>query len=292
MGFWKTFFGGEEISVEEEKKNASQRNFDLLKYDGVKAMRIGQNDYAVKCFREALKIQEDLEVHDYLSRALIRLGLMDEALDELKIIISNHPDNIGAYVQAAHVAYMMEDYTHMAALCEEGEAVDANNAMLQLMYARAELGQDRMVQAIARLTKTVVLDEELADARLLRGQTLLRMGDLDGAQADTDWLLAHVQDSEDVLLLQARILLAKGDVDGALEAYGRVVDVNPFQLDAYRERGKLRYVKGDKQGAEDDMQKVLELNPSEMADVSGDYSAEGIEQKTRRAYSNLNPFGI
>jgi len=40
------------------------------------------------------------------------------------------------------------------------------------------------------------------------------------------------------------------------------------------------------------MRQVLELNPQETADVSGDYSAEGIEHKVKQAYSNLNPFGI
>ncbi|MBR6997409.1 MAG: tetratricopeptide repeat protein, partial [Prevotella sp.] len=65
-----------------------------------------------------------------------------------------------------------------------------------------------------------------------------------------------------------------------------------FQIDAYRERGKIRFDKGDKQGAEEDMQKVMELNPQEMADVSGEYSAEGIEQKTRQAYSYMNPMGL
>ena len=43
MGFWKTFFGGE-ANPDEEKKSADERNFDLLKYDGVKAMRMGQFD--------------------------------------------------------------------------------------------------------------------------------------------------------------------------------------------------------------------------------------------------------
>ena len=40
------------------------------------------------------------------------------------------------------------------------------------------------------------------------------------------------------------------------------------------------------------MQKLLELNPDELGGVTGDYQAEGIEQQVRRAYSNLNPFGI
>ena len=59
MGFWKSFFGGEENDPEEQKKNNEARNFDILKYDGVKAMHTHQMDYAVKCFREALKIKDD-----------------------------------------------------------------------------------------------------------------------------------------------------------------------------------------------------------------------------------------
>ena len=40
------------------------------------------------------------------------------------------------------------------------------------------------------------------------------------------------------------------------------------------------------------MQKLLELNPNELADVSGDYSAEGVEQHMKRVYSAINPFGL
>ena len=53
-----------------------------------------------------------------------------------------------------------------------------------------------------------------------------------------------------------------------------------------------RYDKGDKKGAEEDMQKVLELDPQALNGISGDYEAEGIEQKVKQAYTFLNPFGI
>lgn len=291
MGFWKTFFGGE-TTPEEEKKNAEERNFDLLKYDGVKAMRIGQLDYAAKCFLKALEAKEDPEVRDYLSRAYLRQGMLDESLQQLKLLIDAEPDNVNLMMQAASVAYMKEDYPTMTALCEQGLAVDADNALVHLFYAKAELGQQHLVQAIARLTKTIALEEKLFEPHLLRAQTLLGMGDLDGATADADWLKEHTEANEDTLLLFARIEATKGHADEAVAAYGRVIDVNPFCVDAFRERGRLRLEQGDKQGAEEDMKMVLELNPQEMADVSGDYSAEGIEQKTRQAYSNLNPFGI
>ena len=60
MGFWNVLFGGAELSPEEEKKAQEEKNFDLLKYDGVKAMKIGQADYAVRCFREALKLKKGI----------------------------------------------------------------------------------------------------------------------------------------------------------------------------------------------------------------------------------------
>jgi len=291
MGFWNSLFGGV-TDPEEEKRAADERNFDLLKYDGVKAMRIGQYEYAMKCFEKALQTKEDAEVRDYLSRAFLHQGRYDDALAELKTLAMQEPDNIHLKMQAASVAYIKEDYQEMKALCEQALAVDADNAMVHHFYAKAELGQENLIQGIARLTKAIALDESLADARLLRGQTLLKMGDYNAATEDVTWLMEHVEDSEDVLLLHARIEAAKGNADEAIRIYSHVIDVNPFHVEAFRERGKLRMGQGDKQGAEEDMKMVLELNPEEMADVNGEYSAEGIEQKTRQAYSNLNPFGI
>ena len=113
-----------------------------------------------------------------------------------------------------------------------------------------------------------------------------------GAGEDVDWLMAHTDEEEDVLLMAARVACAKGQTEEAINIYNKVTELNPFQLDAYRERGKLKFELGDKQGAEEEMQKLLEMNPDEMANVSGDYTAEGVEQAVKRAYSNMNPFGI
>ena len=292
MGFWKTLFGGEDLTPEEEKKTAEARNFDLLKYDGVKAMRMGKFDYAVKCFREALKIQDDMETRDYLQQALLRQGSVAEAIEELKVMSAAQPDNVALYVRMAHLAYMEENYDEMKAACEKAEQIDAENAEVNYLYGQACLGQQDVINGIARLTKAVAIDENFMEARLLRGQTLLKMGELKGAREDTSFLLDNTEGQEDVLMLNARLLHAEGHDEEAIAAYGQVIDVNPFHIDAFRERGKIKFDRGDKQGAEEDMQKVLELNPQEMADVSGDYSAEGIEQRVKQAYSKLNPFGI
>ena len=292
MGFWKSFFGGEQPSPEEEKKNAEERQFNLMKYDGMRALRMGQADYAEKCLLEALKVRDDLEVRDTLSQAYIRLGRLDEALEQLKhltTLTNGHPQLL---LRAAHVAYMLEDYEQMENFCKQ--TIDANPelAVAHYMMGQACKGKGDLVQAIAWLTKAIAQDENLSDARLLRCETLISMGDLNGAAEDCEWLLAHTEGQEDVLLTAARLAHAKGDDDRAIALYNQVNDVNPFQLDAYGERGRLHFDRGEKEAAEADMQKLLELNPDELSGVSGDYKAEGVEEQVKRAYSMMNPFGI
>lgn len=292
MGFFSTLFGGRQLSPEEEKQEQEAKKFDLLKYDGVKAMKMGQADYAVRCFTEALKVHDDLEVHDYLSQVLLRQGNLDAAMNELRTLGDAEPENAQIQIRMAQVAYMQEDYATMETVCQQATTLEPENAEPYFLHAEALKGQQNPVGAIAMLTKAISLKEDYAEAYLLRGQTLLVMGDAASAETDADWLLEHVDDHEDVLLLKARVEAAKGQAQEAIRVYDKVIEVNPFQIDAFRERGRLRLDLGDKAGAEQDMQTVLELDPQQMADVSGEYSAEGIEQRVKQAYSAVNPLGL
>ena len=288
MNFFKALFGGSEETPEQKQQADEARKFDMFKYDGVRAAKIGQHAYAVKCFNEALKLRDDLEVRDYLSQALVRTGELAEAYEQLQKLAEAEPENMAVWLRTAQVAHMMENYTAMAQACERALLIDNSDARAHYLYAQACIGQDDVVNAIAMLTKAIALQADMADAYLLRGQTLLKMGDTAGAAEDCGHLLAEHADNEDVLLLSA----AKGEADKAIEAYGKVIDANPFCADAYKERGAVKYEKGDMKGAQEDAQRAMELQPEGMENVSGDYSAEGIEQKTRQAYSNLNPFGV
>lgn len=292
MGFLSALFGGRQLSPEEEREEQEAKTFDLLKYDGVKAMKTGQADYAVRCFREALKVKEDLEVRDYLSQVLVGLGQLEDAAAELSRLASAAPDNVAVSVRQAQVAYMMEDYDQMLAACERAMSLDASSAHVHYLYAQAYIGHQNMVGAIAMLTKAIALQPDYAEAYLLRGHTLLSMGDTAGAADDVAWLEENVGDHEDVLMLKAHCEAARGDIEAAIATYGAVTEVNPFAIDAYRERGQLRFDSGDKAGAQADMQKVLELDPTSLSGVSGEYAAEGIEQRVKQAYSAVNPLGL
>ncbi len=281
MNFLKSLFGRKEEDPEKKKVEEAARNFDVFKYDGVRALRSGQLPYAIECFNHALDIRDDLEVRDYLSQALIRNNELLPAYEQLQKLHEAQPDNLQVLHRMADVTYMMEDYVTMADVCEKALLLDKNDPETLFFYARACIGQDDRVNAIAMLTKAIAVKEDFAEARLLRGQTLLEMGDTESASEDVDWLLQHTKDSEDVLLLQAQVDTAKGDLQKAADVYTKVIELNPFSLQAFRERGAIRLKLGDKEGAEEDMKSVLELDPKATEQINGKFDNGATEPTTQ-----------
>lgn len=292
MSFLKKLFGGAPENPEEEKKLQEEKNFDVLKYDGVAALRQNEFAYAVKCFTHALELKDDLETRDYLSQALIRSSDLSAAHEQLQRLAEVQPANVQIWLRMAEVAYMMEDYQLMAEACEKAKQIDNDNPQMNFSYARACIGQANYITAIALLSKAISVSKEEPywDAYLLRGDTLLKMGDVNSAEADADKILEALPEQEESLLLKARCQEARGDHAAAQDTYGKVIDLNPFCLAAFKERGSIRLAVGDKAGAEEDARMVLELNP-QLAD--GEHTAEGredIARKTEQAYRSINPF--
>ena len=288
MNFFKALFGSKEEKPEEKKKAEEEKNFDVLKYDGVRALRSGQADYAIRCFRHALGIREDLEVRDYLSQACIRADMLPEAYEQLLKIAEAQPGNQQVFIRMANVAYMMEDYTAMADACEKAILIDNGSAEATFLYAKACIGHGDTTNAIAMLTKAISLKPDYAEAYLLRGETRLKCGETNEADEDASHLMANYPESEDVLLLKARIEAAKGATGEAIAYYGKVIDANPFNAEAYRERGQIRIATGDDANGNDDLKHADELEINKNDDADG----QNVEKKVNDAYKNINPLGI
>ena len=283
MNFFKALFGSKPKTPEEDKKETEEHNFDVLKYDGKQAMMQGNAEYAVKCLTHALKIKDDPETRDYLSQALIRQGDLLMAYEHLQKLAETEPDNVKIYIRMANVAYMMEDYNAMSNACEKAMLVDKDMPELMYLYAQACIGLKDSSNAVAMLTKAINLREDYGDAYLLRGETLLADGKLDDAAEDVAWLMERYSETEEVLMLNGRLEKAKGDNDRAMATFNSVIDLNPFSIDAYRERAAIKMEQGDKEGYDEDMKKIAEMTPEN--------DEEDIEEKTRQAYKNSNPFG-
>lgn len=283
MGFFKTLFGGQQESPEEQKQNEEARQFDVLKFDGVKALRLHQPEHAILCFQNALKLKEDLEVHDYMSQAFIMMNEMARALEQLDIMTRAEPDNVDILLRTAHVHFMNEDYEAMTDVCEKAMAIDADNPATLFMLARAKHGMDKEDEAIGVLDKAIRANEDFGEARLMRAGMLMRAGRTDEAEADAQWLTDAAPESEDVLLLCARIATLKGHDDEAAAYYNKVIEVNPFCQDAFVERAAVRKRHGDEAGYAEDMATAREMNPEN--------DVQDMERKVQEAYRQMNPFG-
>lgn len=288
MIFLKALFGTKEENPEEKEKAEEAKNFDVLKYDGVRALRANQAAYAVKCFTHALKLHDDLEIHDYLSQAYILTDELPQAYEQLQRLAEAQPDNQHIYIRMANVAYMMEDYVTMVDACEKAQLIDSNTPEVMYLYAKACIGSGDTANAVAMLTKAILLNKDYGDAYLLRGEILLKNGDTADADEDATWLLERVPDNEDVLMLKAEIESVRDNIDAAITYYNKVTDINPFNIKAYQKRGELKLKKGDDSGAKEDFEKAQEYAPK----GNESQGEQNIEAKVKEAYDNINPIGL
>ena len=292
MNFFKSLFGNKAENEEEKRREEERKNFETLKYDGVRALQINQIEQALRCFSHALQLHDDLETRDYYSQALIRNNDLSGAYAQLQKLVEAEPENLQIYLRMADVAYMMEDYVAMGNACEKAMLVDSENPQVLYRYAKACIGRDDLTNAIAMLTKAIMLNPKAYEAYLLRGETLLDSDDVDAADEDASHLLEHLADNEDVLILKARIEQKMGNKAEALTYYNKVIDVNPFSMVAFRERGPLRMELGDEQGGREDIEMAEEMAAQLAAEQAQGVADEDVEQKVKQAYKNVDAYGI
>lgn len=281
--------------TEENKAKNEQKNFDILKYDGIRAQRIGKVKYAIKCFTEALNIQEDYETMGYLVSAYTMAGELEEALGVLDGMIRLEPEKIDPLLSRVNLLFMLDRDAEVMDDCERMIALDADSHLPHFLMAKAKKTTGDALGAIAELTRSIALKDDFADAYLLRADLLLSLRQGKEALEDVETALRLVPEEETAYLLRGRIHELLGDLEAATEDYRRATDLNPFNEEgcllagkllitrekydeaiaffdeaieaspefakAYAERGRAKNLRGDKAGAFEDLKKSIELNP-------------------------------
>ena len=318
MNLLKKLFAGNNDPEENVRHKNEERNFDILKYDGIRAQRIGKWIYAEKCFKEALNIRPDLETASLLVSTSLQLNKLEQAHEVLGQMISLEPQRLQSYLDLARVCYLQEHYDDMLATAQQAAQLVPDNETPYFLQAQAYHKLGDSIHTIVALTQAISRKEDFTEAYLMRGQVLLEMKQYNEALEDVDFLLKHDSIDEEALRLAAEVQQGLGNEDEAVTYYKKVIDLNPFNEHSYEQialiharkkeyaqaiatldealeinekaqlyqlRGKLKMDSGDKEGALADMKKALELNPESENRISGHFD------NFDTLYKSNNPLG-
>lgn len=307
LNFFKSLFSGQtEKPIENNQPQNNKKDFEILKYDGLRAQRIGHIDYAVKCFSEALALEKDFETMGYLSQVYQQIGELPKAKALLQEMINMEPHMTETLLSLSNVCFIEEDYSGMEEAAHSVLTIDKENATAYFFLGKARKGQKDDLMAIAHLTKAILFKDDFIEARLLRANILIEMQQVQEAMEDVTNILHLHPEEENALLVRARIkeinqnneeaendyrlittlnpfneeaylqlgrmFIANKKLEEAITLFDEAIELNPNFAKGYHERGRAKLLNGDKAGSMEDMKKSLELNPKEEALLNGEFN--------------------
>ena len=291
MGFFKTLFTGKEETEEEKQEQMAKNQFDVFKYDGIQAQRIGKMDYALECYKRALAIQDDTETRVIYANALMSMDNLEAAVEQLEIVREKNPENLDVLLTLADLYFQLEQYDQMEALCNAALQVNDTVAATNYLMAKMYKAKGDMINAVAQCTLAISKREEpYAEAYYLRAQLLMEMQQYTEAEADVDVILPLDDENDEYLMLKGECCEALQKPEEAKEYYLKVKELNPYITKAYIRLGAILMAQGQKEEAAKIVEEGLQLAPEELKNVNGEYS--NVEQEMRDAYKAMDPLGF
>lgn len=300
--FFKSLFFGESEESEEEKR---AKNFDVLKYDGIKALKMGKANYAIRCFNEALKLQEDVEILEHLVNAYTREERMEDAVNTTTSMLEVEPENVQVLLLRARLNYVIEKYAEVVADCEQVIRLDVMQLTAYLLQGRAKRFSGDLLGALVILSQAIQLKGDFSEALLLRAEILLELKNYQDGLEDIEKVVQLLPEEEHAYLVRGQLLEAMGQAAKAEADYRYILELNPFSeqaylrlgtlyltqkqlkqaialfdeaielkpdfAQAYHERGGAKLMLGDKEGGVADIQQAVEFG-QKMDQIEGSYS--------------------
>ena len=227
--FLSLFFSGKSETPESEKQKNDQKNFEIFKYDGLRAQRMGRPDYAIKCFTEALAIEEDFETMGYLSQLYIPMGETEKARELLEKMAVMEPHVTSTFPHTGQCLLYPGRLQSNGRGCRQRQSPSKKEMQPRIiLLGKARKGQDDEIMTIAHLTKAITLKDDFIEARLMRAEALLKMKQYKETMEDIDAVLAQNPEEETAILLRGKVKEANGQEEEAETDYKFVTEINPF----------------------------------------------------------------
>ena len=322
MGLFDLFKSKPKTENTDAEKSEPKVSFEVLRDDGVRAMKMGEVPFAVKCFTAALEMKDDLTTLSYLAEAQIRMQDYEKARPSLERLVEAAPENLTLILLLARTLGELKDYATMKTIAEKALALESESSAGKYYAADAAYNLGDPFTAIALLTQALEKHADFADARSLRARILMGMQQFQEAVNDTEILVAENAENEEYLAQHAQVLTAIDRDDEAIDTLLKLKEYNPFNREAvvllcgvyekkslhdkalelldeaielqpdfgkaYKIRGGIKLHLNDKEGAAADLTKSLEVEPELAKEVDGEYTT--LENQLKDRFRSMNPY--
>lgn len=248
--------------VSETKADTLKAN--TLKFDALRALRIGEVDFAIRALHTSLEEIDDPECRLYLAQALQRKPDLAGSMTELTTILEAYPDYPAALYEATKVSNGLDQHSETIAYAECALATEletAQQAELHRMKAQAQLALSESEQALATIDQALQLTDEVPLYWLIKVKVLIALERWEEALAVALETAEKFPEEERAYLYEGLIAYHEGDKERAERAFRQVVETDPFNVEGYMHLTHLVEELRGKEAAADEMEQAMEMIP-------------------------------
>lgn len=254
----------EQASEPVSEPKANTLKADTLKFDALRALKIGEVDFAIRALRTSLEEIDDPECRLYLAQALQRKPDLAGSMAELTTILEAYPDYPAALYEATKVSNGLDQHSQTIAYAEHALATEletAQQAELHRMKAQAHLALSESEQALATIDQALQLTDEVPLYWLIKVKVLIALERWADALAVTLETAEKFPEEERAYLYEGLITYHEGDKERAERAFRQVVETDPFNVEGYMHLTHLVEELRGEAAAADEMEQALEMIP-------------------------------
>ena len=254
----------EQVSEQVSETKADTLKANTLKFDALRALKIGEVDFAIRALHTSLEEIDDPECRLYLAQALQRKPDLAGSMAELTTILEAYPDYPAALYEATKVSNGLDQHSETIAYAERALATEletAQQAELHRMKAQAQLALSESEQALATIDQALQLTDEVPLYWLIKVKVLIALERWEDALAVTLETAEKFPEEERAYLYEGLITYHEGDKERAEHAFRQVVETDPFNVEGYMHLTHLVEELRGKEAAADEMEQALDMIP-------------------------------
>lgn len=244
MGFIKNLWSKKQSLSQKEAPLAETQNLHNkkekeeatpYKFDGVKALQMGNAPLAIKFFEKALEIYNEFETRYYYSHALARSGNPREAIAQYSLLLEEVPNHYPALTERSELLLQenhAEEALHDALLAVENCETEEEKALCYRLLARIYCSLQQFEEANIEADKALAISKKDTTSALTKTEALIALNKTEEALAFIQIQKETFPEEERFLLLEAHIYEKEENSQKAIQLFEQTLEVDPFNEEA------------------------------------------------------------